>query len=335
MTILLKTTGKKLLVEKGKLQGIEAVDAQGKPLVIKARSIVIATGGFNNSKEHVAKWTRFDPERTGPELPLHKVGEGIEMAMAQGADTKGFGLMEVATVPPGQGLRPMGAVVAAASQPGLWVNATGERFVDEALNFNFPMAANAIYEQPGSFAWAIWDEDSAMHLKEEGIDVGLGQILRVGTKVDVMADMTAVLAAGNKRVAMADSVAELALKIGVDPVRLQQTIDRYNRFVATNRDVEFFKDPRWLRPVRKGKLMAARLVVSHLISIGGVRVTPRMEVINRTGSPIPGVYAAGADVGGLWGDTYAVWTSGAMMSWASTSGRLAGANAAAFVKMRK
>jgi fumarate reductase flavoprotein subunit len=335
ITILTKTTGKKLVVEKGRLEGVEAIDAQGKPVRIGARAVIIATGGFNNSKEHIAKWTRFNPERIAPVLPLHKTGEGIEMAIAQGAETKGLGLMTVPSVPPGQGLRPTGPVGAAALQPGLLVNAVGERFVDEALLFDFPVAANVIYDQPGSFAWAIWDEDQAGHLKEEGIDIGLGQLLNTGTKVDVIEDMTKALAAGNRHVAVADSVPELAKKIGVDAVRLQQTIDRYNTFASTNRDAEFSKDPRWLRPVKKGKIMAARLTINHFISIGGLRVTPRMEVINRIGMPIPGIYAAGADVGGLWGDTYAVWTSGAMMGWASTSGRLAGAHAAAFVKSGK
>jgi fumarate reductase flavoprotein subunit len=336
VTILMKTAGKKLVVEKGRLTGIEAVDAEGKPVMIGAKAVIIATGGFDNSKEHIAKWTRFDPERIAAAVPIHKTGEGIEMAVAHGADTKGFGLMGFPSVPPGQGIRLNSPVMAAAVQPVLMVNAAGVRFFDETMMWTFPLAANAIYDQPGSFAWAIWDEDHARHLQQDGIDIGLGQLMKPGTKVDVMKNMTEAISAGNKHVAMADSVSELARMIGVDPVRLQRTIERYNGFVATNKDAEFFKDPRWLRPVKKGKLMAARLAVASFISIGGVRVTPRMEVINRMGVPVvPGVYAAGADVGGLWGDTYAVWTSGAMASWALTSGRLAGASAAAFVKSGK
>lgn len=335
ITVLTRTTGKKLLVEKGKIIGLEAIDTQGKPFAIKAKAVIIATGGFNNSKEHIAKWTHFDPERTTPFVPLNKVGEGIEMAIAQGADTKGFGLMVFPFLPAGQGIQPFGPVMTAATQAGLWVNAAGERFVDEAIQFNFPLAANAIYGQRGSFAWSIWDEDQARHLKEDGIDISQGMFLRAGTKIDAFAEMTAAVAAGNKNVAMADSVPELAKKMGVDPVRLQKAIERYNGFAATNRDTEFFKEPRWLRPVKNGKLMAARLIAGHFISIGGARVTPRLEVITPMGATIPGLYAAGSDVGGLWGDTYGVWTTGAMMSWASTSGRLAGVSAAAFAKTAK
>jgi len=332
VTIMTRTTGKKLIVEKGKLKGIQAIDAKGKPVIIKAKAVVIATGGFDNSDEKIAKWTRFDPKRTGAAMPLHKIGEGIDMAMALGADTKGFGLMGFTAIAPGPGVKPMGAVLVAAAQPGLWVNAAGMRFMDETTGFAFPMAANAIYSQLGSFAWAIWDEDLTQHMKENGVDLGLGELLPKGTKVDVIAEVNSGIAAGNKHVAMADSIPDLASKMGVDPARLQQTIDSYNGYVAAKKDTEFYKDPRWLRPVKNGKLMAARLVAGHFISIGGVRVNPRMEVITTKGAPIPGVYAAGADVGGLWGDTYAVWTSGAMMSWASTSGRIAGANAAAFEK---
>jgi fumarate reductase flavoprotein subunit len=330
--MLTKTTGKRIIVEKDRVAGLEALDAQGKPFVIKTKAVVIATGGFNNSDELIAKWTRFNPTRVEPAVRLHKVGEGIQMAMAQGADTKGFGLMVGQGNPRGPGLKHPDWVTAVAGSPVLWVNALGERFVDESIAMDFPMASNSIYGQSGNFAWAIWDEETARHWKEEGIDLSPSVPLRIGTMVDVMAEITSGVAAGNRHVAMADSVPELARKIGVDPARLQQTIDRYNGFCGANKDAEFSKDPRWLRPVKKGKLMAARLVAWSQVSIGGVRVTPRMEVIKQTGAPIPGIYAAGADAGGLWGDTYTVWTSGIMLSWCSTSGRLAGANAAAFVK---
>lgn len=336
ITALMNTAGKKILVQDGKVTGFEAVDAEGNPFVIKTKAVIIASGGFNNSKELIAKWTRFDPERTGSATPyLNKVGEGILMGMELGADSGGFGLMTFQSLPAedGKGAQEMGVTMAAAGGPGLWVNTDGDRFADETVSFDFPMAANAIYSQRGNFAWSLWDEQFTTYLKEKGLDLGIGTNVPVGTKLDVMEDVLRLVSEGSPHVFIADSIPELAEKIGVDPDRLQQTIDRYNGFVATNRDADYFKDPRFMQPIGKGKLMAARLVVGSFISIGGLRVSPEIEVIDKMGKPVAeGVYACGGDVGGLWGDTYEVRRAGAMMSWASTSGRIAGANAAALAK---
>ncbi len=338
ITLLTNTSGKRIIVERGKVTGLEGIDSEGNPFVIKTKAVIIASGGFNNSHELIAKWTRFDPGRTGAATSyLHKVGEGILMGMELGADTRGFGLMTFQSVPGDGGeMQEMSPVMAAAGGPGLWVNTFGERFVDETVSFDFPMAANAIYSQRFSFVWSIWDEDWCTYLKEKGLDLGIGTNIPVGTKFDVMQDVLKSIEEGSPHVFMEDSISELADDIGVDPDTLQETIDRYNGFVEKRYDEDFFKDRRFMRPVKKGKLIAARLGVGHFISIGGLRVTPETEVIDAMGEPVAeGVYACGADVGGLWGDTYEVRRAGAMMSWASTSGRIAGANAAALAMREK
>jgi fumarate reductase flavoprotein subunit len=336
--MLTNVSGKKILVENDKVIGLEGVDVEGNPFTIKTKAVIIASGGFSNSDELIAKWTRFNPELTGSATAyLHKVGEGILMGMELGADVRGFGLMTFQSTPgEGNEMQEMGAVMAAAGGPGLWVNTHGKRFVDETVSFDFPMAANAIYSQRFSFVWSIWDEDWCTYLKEKGLDLGIGTNIPVGTKFDVMEDVLKSLEEGSPHVFMQDTVEDLADDIGVDPDTLQETIDRYNGFVEKRYDEDFFKDWRFMRPVGKGKLIAARLGVGHFISIGGLRVTPETEVINAMGEPVAeGVYACGADVGGLWGDTYEVRRAGAMMSWASTSGRIAGANAAALAKKKK
>jgi fumarate reductase flavoprotein subunit len=339
ITKLVNTTGKKILTENGKVTGLEALDAEGKPFTIKARAVIIASGGFSNSKELIAKWTRFDPEHALSEVPnLHKVGEGILMGMELGADTMGFGLMAGQSVPAedGNGAQEMGIVMGAGGGPGLWVNSLGDRFVDETVAFDFPLAANSIYSQRGSFAWSIWDEEWANYLEQKGLDLGIGTQVPVGTKLPVTQDVLRCVAAGSPDVFIADTIEELATKLGLDPVHLKKTVDRYNNMVATRYDEDFFKDWRFMRPVGKGRLMAARLIVGTFISIGGLRITPETEVVDKEGKPVAeGVYAAGADVGGLWGDTYEIRRAGAMMSWAATSGRIAGANAAALAKKSK
>lgn len=59
----------------------------------------------------------------------------------------------------------------------------------------------------------------------------------------------------------------------------------------------------------------------HYTSLGGIRIDRSFRVLDTNDKPIPGLYAAGVDVGGLYGDTYGVWTSGHAFGWSAFSGR--------------
>lgn len=331
--IHLNTSGKKIEVENGEVVGIQAVEADGTPVHIACKAVCLASGGFNNSKEKIAQWTNYDPEAIGAATAyLHKCGEGIDMGIELGAATKGFGLMLFQSLPAedGNGTQEMGITLAAAGSPVLWVNSDGDRFCNETASFDFPLAGNCIYDQRGHYAWAIWDAGFCQYLKENGLDLGIGTNVPVGTKLDIMADVQRLIEQGYEHVFVADSIPELGEKIGIDGEHLQATVDRYNGFALQHHDDEFYKDPHMIAPVFNPPYIAARLVPGSFISYGGLRVNPEtIEVIDEAGNPVAkGVYACGADVGGMWGDTYEVRRSGAMMGWASTSGRIAGKNAA-------
>ena len=126
---------------------------------------------------------------------------------------------------------------------------------------------------------------------------------------------------------MADSVEGLAQKMGVAPEVLQATVDEYNRFCAKGHDDLFAKDQRYLRPLKGPRFYAVKARTVFLGTLGGIRINERMEVVDKKGQVIAGLYAGGFDAGGMYGDSYCIQaSSGLSSSFAINSGRIAGKN---------
>ena len=127
---------------------------------------------------------------------------------------------------------------------------------------------------------------------------------------------------------IADTLDEIAEWIGTDSGVLKTTIDEYNLACEKGYDPISGKDRRYLEPLRTAPYYAIRMGVDYLDTIGGIKINERMEILNREGDPIPGLYAAGIDTGGWVGDTYCIRTTGTTFAFAINSGRIAGESAA-------
>jgi fumarate reductase flavoprotein subunit len=328
VTFMLRTPAKKLIYSDNRVTGVEAVDHKGNKVTVEAKAVIIATGGFGNSKEKIAQWTKFNPDYFKPTLPLNKTGDGIQMAKDIGADTEGENLMlHIGTE--GKGIVRMGGIYTMASQPSnLWVNKYGERFVDEAIAFSFAQAANSVARQRGYFAWSIFDDAAVEFATEKGVDHGVGVIVPATTKLkNLREEIRNAVAANSESFKAAGSIEELARQIGVPADALKKTYDDYNKYAENLYDQQFAKEHRWLKPINKGKVYAVKLMVYHFTSIGGIRVNKDMAVIDSNDKPITGLYAGGVDIGGLYSDTYTLWASGHAYGWSVYSGRMAAASA--------
>ena len=128
------------------------------------------------------------------------------------------------------------------------------------------------------------------------------------------------------------SVEELAGKMEVDPSVLKATVEQYNGFCEKGRDEFFAKDPKYLLPLKGPRYYAVRARTGFLGTLGGIRINSRTEVVDRYDVPIPGLYAAGNDAGGLHAESYSMWdTSGIASGFAINSGRIAGENAVRYL----
>ena len=290
---------------------------ESKVFDIEADAIVLASGGF----EANAEWrTRY----LGPGWDLAKVrgsrfntGDGIKMALDIGAmpygNWSGCHAVGWDRNAPEFGDLAVGDCFQKHSYPfGIMLNANGERFVDEGAdfrNYTYAKYGREILKQPGQFAWQIYDSQVEYLLRDE-------YRIREVTKVT------------------SETLELLLEKLdGVDPVRAQETVSEYNAAVSTtvpfNPNVKDGKPTEglritksnWANRIERGPFSAFAVTCGITFTFGGLRVDTEARVLDKGQVPIPGLYAAGALVGGLF---YFNYPGGTGLMSGAVFGRLAG-----------
>ena len=341
-----RTRAKKLIMDSGRVAGVLAEDEDGKMVEYLGKAVLIADGGFANNEKMMEKYTQAGEPTIKMSIgQIGKEGDGIRMAWEAGAAREGTnliqrGLARVLKKSRGQGSSSKEKanldmhLTAVLRQPFLWVNANGDRFLDES-ELSFPHIGNAMSRQPGQVLFSIFDDTSRKELEEKGIEACLGMFSAIGTRIpDVVAALQSSI--DDEEAWLAGSIEELAGKMEVDSGRLRVTVDEYNTFCDQGRDGLFAKSPKYLKPVRTPPFYALKGHPTHVGTLGGIKINHHTEVI-RADSPsgldvIPGLYAAGNVAGGMYGDTYdASHTLGLTSAFAVISGRIAGESALRYI----
>jgi tricarballylate dehydrogenase len=301
------------------VQGVK-VRHQGKTQTVKAKAVVLAAGGFQAN----AEWrTRY----LGPGWDLAKVrgtrfntGDGIRMALDAGAmptgNWSGSHAVGWDRNAPEFGDLDVGDNFQKHSYPfGIMINANGVRFVDEGAdfrNYTYAKYGRVILSQPGQFAWQVFDKKVLHLLRDEY------RIKRV-TKV------------------AANTLEELVTKL--DDVNVEEalaTIKAYNASIKT--DVPFnpnVKDGRctvslpvpksnWANTIDEPPFEAYAVTCGITFTFGGVKIDTSAQVMDTEGEPMPGLYAAGEMVGGIF---YFNYPGGTGLMNGAVFGRIAGASA--------
>jgi len=120
--------------------------------------------------------------------------------------------------------------------------------------------------------------------------------------------------------------------MGVSPAVLKKTVDDYNTCCESKYDKDFAKDPRYLWLVSGPRYYAVKARTVFLGTMGGIKINERAEALDKKEAVIPGLYAAGFDAGGMYGDSYPIkCSSGLASAFALNSGRIAGKNVLKFL----
>jgi fumarate reductase flavoprotein subunit len=320
--IFTSTPAKNVIMDDGRVIGVVAEDADGNTMRVGGKAVLLSAGGFGNNPDLVEKYSWFSrtAHAMGMAVPTQNTGDGLGMALEAGGDTENIGAVMIIAVNRGKTLT--SHTSGAGSQPVLWINKTGRRFANEDVAMSFADCGNTMAKQPDATVYAIIDSDTVTHLMEEGSDIGLGDFIvyhqkLTGLQTELDQDVADGIAwTGN-------TAEELAAAIGLDPEVVAATIARYNEACANGYDPEFFKPAASLRPVTKAPFYAINMTGSVLVSCGGIRVNGSLQVVNSDYEPIPGLYAAGMEASGLYGDTYNLDVPGTANGFAHTSGRVA------------
>jgi len=268
---------------------------------VKARSVIIAAGGFAMNPEMVAEHTPAlgQPRRTkhhGLVAPYilgnpNDDGLGLRLGVSVGGVPENMGEMFItaAAYPP------------AVLLTGVVVNKEGKRFVAEDSYHSRTSAF--VLEQPEQTAYLIVDEAHT-----EMPELPLIRFLDGY-----------------------ETIAELETALGIPAGNVEATLQRYNEFAARGEDPDFHKQPEFLAPQDSGPWAVFDLSLGRAMysgfTIGGLAVSVDGEVLRADGSVVPGLYAAGACASNIAQDGKG-YASGTQLGEGSFFGRRAGAHAA-------
>jgi fumarate reductase flavoprotein subunit len=314
------------------------VELDGKQTEVACKAVVIASGGYANNAEWIKKYSGLELGRTVmPMGNVGKMGDGIRMAWEMGAAAEGMGVLHLIRVAPFAPEFPfMNPVEGAAIQPMLWVDPRGERFCDEGIAYYDTSLGNVNSRYKQGYTFCLFDDTIKKHFVEQGVFRGMGTAVHPGSKLhDLQEHLDRCLTLNSTEFFGANSLEELARKMEVDPQALRTTVEQYNSFCARGYDAEFAKDPQYLIPLNGPRFYAAKARTCFLGTMGGIKINYKTEAVDEYGAPIAGLYAAGLDAGGLHAESYSMRdTSGIASAFAVISGRVAGENAAKYLKDR-
>lgn len=281
------------------------VEVDGGATSIHAAAVVIASGGFEwNERLRSA----FLPLNVAPIGAPSNEGDGLELGLAAGAtvaDMMATWGVPVLT-PPRQSYdgKPSGRMgnVEMTLPGSITVNASGRRFVNEALNYHDVSRVLANVDphslrQDNNPAWLVFDSDYLDKYPVAGSTPGQPE--------DWMTP--------------GETIGELAQAMGVDASALQQTVERFNADAEQGVDTEFGRGATpqdrflgdkanlpnpCLAPLRRGPYFAVPLHAGVLGTSGGLATDLHGRVLGRGALPIEGLYAAGNVSAGVFRNNY-------------------------------
>jgi len=260
---------------------------------IKAKSVVIAAGGFVMNPEMVAQHTPKLAKKPFVLGNTYDDGLGIRLGMSACGTTKHMDQIFI-TAP---------AYPPSLLLTGIIVNKDGKRFVAEDSYHSRTSAF--VMDQPDSAAFLIVDEAHLQHPQVPLVKFIDGW----------------------------ETVPEIEAALGIPAGNLVSTLDRYNSYAARGEDPDFHKQPEFLAPQDSGPWGAFDLSLGKAIyagfTIGGLATSVDGQVLRDDGSPIPGLYAAGACAANIAQDGKG-YASGTQLGEGSYFGRRAGAHAASW-----
>ncbi|MBM7552654.1 FAD-dependent tricarballylate dehydrogenase TcuA [Thalassobacillus pellis] len=314
---------KQLVTYNGQISSI-MVDKDGQSVQVPTSNVILACGSFEADKKMRGKEIGKEWEEAIVRGTEFNTGDGLEMAIAIGAQKHGewSGCHSIGTdynAPKVGDYTKPGDIFKKHSYPlSIMVNKEGERFVDEGAdfrNYTYAKYGREILKQPGHIAYQIYDQQVRPMLRKEY-------------------DLTEATCYH------AETLEALVSQLPVNKERFLQTIAEYNDAVQEgnynptikdNKDTKGITPPKsnWSLKIEQAPFYAYPVTCGITFSFGGLHVNTNGEVLNKNTDPIPGLYAAGEMVGGIFYENY---PGGSGLMSGAVFGKTAGESAAGRVQ---
>lgn len=323
VTVLTEHAAKRIVLdEQGAFKAIVADDPGGETTV-EAKCCLLASGGFSNSKEIMDRvmpaYNEGFPTHTFTMAAM--TGDAIHMVEEIGGDID----LEHVKIPlfgPTHHPFAYSSVCLARCPEMVFVNNLGKRFTNESEPGDPGRRLGPMETQPNKTGWCIVDTPTVEMLggklvRGEMAGPPADERCMRPWKEQLEEECTFDMAAQK-----ADTLEELADKMGVDREAFLAQIEQYNAFCEAGEDTQFGKPAPFLQPVKQGPFYALFLLRFNEGAEGGLVNDDNLRVLSKDGKPFPGLYTAGDccrglikpdDNGGKFGE----------MGWAMASGFLA------------
>lgn len=278
--------------------GVVAKNADGSYTRYKAnKGVVLCTGDFGANEEMMSDLTCFDLDSYDADGYVnYSTGDGFghRAGLAAGAVLQ-------------QGPQPTMMLPNTYPYFYLRVNDRAERFCNEDCD-SVNMCINQLQQHEGK-SWAIfdskWPTEIPASLEYSGGMSWDQDFRNLGTPWSEEVEQAMLdFEAEEGALFTADTLDELAEKIGIDATSLKKTVSRYNELATSGVDEDFGKRPELMTSIEQGPFYALRQVTLMCVTVGGLQVNTDSQCLDETGAPIKGLYAVGNTAGGMFGVDY-------------------------------
>lgn len=300
ITIDYQTEATELLAnENGQVLQVLAKNPTGETTLYTAeKGIIMATGGYSGNHKLMGAFTKYGSSYLAGGSSAAD-GYGIYMMQQLGAKVDGEKMGWIPTFPMGLAINETTGIIAPSYMwkvGAISINTNGNRFVNETESV-IELREVALEEQPEALMYDIFTDNIIQSAVETNSSIFWNLYYSEGK-------------AYHDRVVKAKSIEELAALLNVNAENLKQTIDTYNQHVETKTTDEFG------RKYTDDSLDAYNVAINKIegdtyyaipqkalcvMTVGGVEVNTNNQVLDTQGNPIPGLFAAGEVVGGIWG----------------------------------
>ena len=308
--VLLNTKAESLIADNGTVTGVKAASSDA-DYTLTAGDVVLATGGYGANKDMLT-----DEMKSALYYgPASSTGEGIQMAQAVGAQTAnmeyGKRYPNGIEVSEGMAKSTIAGNIVGWTMSAILVNKDGNRVVNEKAS-NRTILEEEL-KQEGGELYLLLDAETFEAWKAKLAPAGISDA-DIEKYLEANGTTTPVFAHG-------ETLEEAAAAAGINADNLKATVEKYNGFVAKGSDDDFGRAATYLtKAIGEGPYYIVEQKPRFATTMGGLVINTSMQVLNESGEPISGLYAAGENCGQVMGDDS---PSGANNAWALTSGKLA------------
>ena len=283
-----------------RVAGVKCETEKGFKNFMANDGVVIATGGFSANREMLNRYMGGPLSRLALRGSPFVTGENIKLSEKVGAQLVHMDQFHCGPIVAATHTNPNFVIDAGQ---GIDVNPKGERFMDEAFTYTQKSMAAAT-QTPNNYAYHVIDEHWATSSKAAKRFLGM-----------------------NSPVHIANTIEELAQKMGADPKTLKATVDEYNKAFAEGRLKELTPPCNLAHPepLNKPPFYAFPFQGGITATFGGPKINTKAQVMSTERRPIRGLYAVGNAAGGLF---YGNYIGGSQLGGAVVFGRIAAADMA-------